>query len=110
VVGLDGEEAEGWVRREQKLTGEEVVTARWFRRGSGHEKWPGSIGGVRESSPGGCSGQWEADGGGPRRTEGHRSGGRGRRWCSVLEVRAEKEKERNGKGLSRRSSRATKNE
>jgi hypothetical protein len=30
-MGLDGEEAEGWVRREQRLTGEEVATVRWFR-------------------------------------------------------------------------------
>jgi hypothetical protein len=56
VVGLDGEGVEGLARREQKLTGEEVATVRWFRWGSGREEWPGSVSGVRGSSLGGCSG------------------------------------------------------
>jgi hypothetical protein len=64
VVVFNG--VEGGVRREQKLTGEAVTTARWFRWKSGHEEWPGSVSRVRESSPAGRSGQWEADGGGPR--------------------------------------------
>jgi hypothetical protein len=55
VVGLVGEGAEGWVRREQNLTGEELATVRWFRWESGREEWPGSVSGVRGSSPGGCS-------------------------------------------------------
>jgi hypothetical protein len=55
-----------------------------------------SVSGVRGNSPGGWSGQWEADGSGPRRTESRRSGGRGRRWCLVPGVRAAKEREGNG--------------
>jgi hypothetical protein len=60
------------------------MTARWFRWKSGHEKWPGSVSDARGSFPGGCSRQWEADSGGPRRTESRRSGGRGRRWCLAV--------------------------
>jgi hypothetical protein len=60
VVGLVGEGAEGWVRREQKLTDEEVAMVRWFRWESGREEWPGSVSGVRGSSPGGCSGAGRA--------------------------------------------------
>jgi hypothetical protein len=56
VVGLVGEGAEGWVRREQKLTSEEVATVRWFRWESGREEWHGSVSGVRGSSLGVCSG------------------------------------------------------
>jgi hypothetical protein len=41
------------------------TTARWFRWKSGLEEWPGSVSEVRESSPGGHSWQWDADGGGP---------------------------------------------
>jgi hypothetical protein len=80
VVGLDGEEAEGGVRRGQELTGEAVTAARWFRWKFDHEKWLGSVSGDRGNSLGGWSGQWELDGSGPRRTESRRSGGRGRRW------------------------------
>jgi hypothetical protein len=79
------------------------TTARWFRWKSSHEEWPGSVSEVRGSSPGGRSGEWKVDGGSPRRIEGRQSGGRGRRWCSVLGVRAAKEKERNEKGLNLRS-------
>jgi hypothetical protein len=74
------------------------VTARWFRWGSGREEWPGSISGVRGSSPGGCSGVSGVRGsspGGcsgagragvscPRRTGSRQSGGSGRQWCSGL--------------------------
>jgi hypothetical protein len=108
VVELNREGAEGGVRRGQELTGEEGndgdrssperrgTTAGWFRWKSGHEEWPGSVSEVRERSPGGRSVQWEADGGGPRRTEGRRSGRRRRRWCSGLGVRAAREREGNG--------------
>jgi hypothetical protein len=43
------------------------TTPRWFRWKSGQEEWPGSVSEVRGSSPGGRSGQWKADSGGPRR-------------------------------------------
>jgi hypothetical protein len=39
---------------------------------------------MRGSFLGGCSGQWEADGGGPRRAESRRSGGRRQRWWSEV--------------------------
>jgi hypothetical protein len=93
VVGLDREGVEGWVRREQKLTGEEVATVRWFRWGSGREEWLGSVSGVRGSSLGGCSGAERAGVSCPRRTGGRRSGGRGRRWCSGLGVCAARRSE-----------------
>jgi hypothetical protein len=41
------------------------TTARWFRWKSDHEEWPGTVSEVRGSSPGGRSGQWEADRGSP---------------------------------------------
>jgi hypothetical protein len=43
VVGLDGEGAEGGVRRGQELTGEAVTAERWFQWKSGHEKWLGVL-------------------------------------------------------------------
>jgi hypothetical protein len=100
VVGLVGEGAKGWVQREQKLTGEEVATVRWFLWESGREEWPGSVSGVRGSSPGGCSGAGRAGVSCPRRTEGRRSGGRGRRCWSGLGVCAAREREGNGRGMS----------
>jgi hypothetical protein len=100
VVGLVREGAEGWVRWEQKLTGEEVATVRWFRWESGREEWPGSVSGVRGSSLGGCSGAGRAGVSCPRRIGGRRSGGRGRRWCSRLGVCAAREIEGNGRGMS----------
>jgi hypothetical protein len=96
VVGLDGEGAEVGVRRRHELTGEEgndgeVVPVEVRPREVAWERQGGE-----RSSPGGRSGQWEADGGGPRRTENHRSGGRGRRCCSGLRVRAARKREGNG--------------
>jgi hypothetical protein len=76
VVGLDGEGAEGWVRREHKLTGEEVATVRWFRWGSGRKEWPRSVSGVRGSSPGGCSGAGRAEMSCPRQPVARRCEGK----------------------------------
>jgi hypothetical protein len=84
--------------------------ARWFRWKSSHEEWPGSVSEVRGNSPGGHGGQWEADGGGPRRTGGRRSGRRGQRWCSVLDVRAAKGKGEEWEGLEPKKLTATKKE
>jgi hypothetical protein len=75
----------------------EVVTeARWFRwrfdggegRKSSSRQW--------SSLTRCCCGQSVAGGNGPWRTVVRRSGGRGRRWRSVLGVRAAKEKKGNG--------------
>jgi hypothetical protein len=100
VVGLDGEGAEGWVRREQKLTGEEVATVRWFRWGSGREKWPGSVSGVRGSSPGGCSGAGRAGVSCPRRPMARWHGGKAAAAFRELGVCAAREREGNGRGMS----------
>jgi hypothetical protein len=65
---------------------------------------------MRGSSPGGCSGQWMADGGGPRRTEGCQSGGRGA--AVVLDARGArgKGKGEEWEGLEPKKITATKNE
>jgi hypothetical protein len=100
VVGLDGEGAEVEVRQRQKLTGERVTAAGWFRWKSDHGEWLGSISEMRRSFPGGYSGQWEADGGGPRRIEDRRSGRRRWRWCSGLWASEEQKREWNGERRS----------
>jgi hypothetical protein len=97
---LDGEGAEGWVRREQKLTGEEVATVRWFRWGFGREKLPGSVSEVRGSSPGGCSGTGRAGVSCPRWPMARCCGGKAAAGFRDLGVCAVREREGNGRGMS----------
>jgi hypothetical protein len=97
---LDGEGAEGWVRWEQKLIGEEVATERWFRWGSGREEWLGSVSGVRGSSLGGCSGAGRAGVSCSRRPVARRRGGKAAAAFWELGVCAIREREGNRRGMS----------
>jgi hypothetical protein len=75
---------------------EEVAMVRWFRWGSGRKEWPGSVSGVRGSSPGGCSGAGRVGVSCPRWPVARRRGGKAAAAFRELGVCVECKGEGNG--------------